>query len=113
MHYEDIENKSIINITIYKHTTFEENKFDYQFCAIQNCQYIRPDHLKKFLKKWKQVLKPVLKNIKEETFWYLSIQLDKECFNPKTKKSLFNIKKDFSEFVLESREADNETERLH
>ena len=107
MHYEDIEDKSIINITIYKHTTFKENKFEYQFCSIQNCQYIRPDHLKRFLKKWKTVLRPILKNIKPETFWYLSIQLDEQCFN------ILKTKKDFSQFILESREADNSTERLH
>ena len=112
MHYEDIKDRSIINITIYKHTTFKKNKFEYQFCAIQNCQYINPYHLKQFLKKWKKVLKPILKNIKEESFWYLSIQLDRECFNT-SKKLNDKIKKDFSEFVLESREADNETERLH
>ena len=112
MHYEDIEHESIINITIYKHTTFKKNKFEYQFCAIQNCQYINPYHLKQFLKKWKKVLKPILKNIKEESFWYLSIKLNEECFDI-GKNYKLTIKKDFSEFVLESREADNSTEMLH
>lgn len=112
MHYEDIEHESIINITLYKHTTSKDNKFDYQFCVIQNCQYINPHHLKPFLKRWKKVLKPILKNIKEEAFWYLSIKLNEECFDI-GKNYKLKIKKDFSEFVLESREADNETERLH
>lgn len=111
MHYEEIEHESIINITLYKHTTYKENVFDYEFLAIQNCQYINPGHLKRFLKKWRKVLKPVLKNIKEETFWYLSIKLNDECFDGSGMH--LKIKKDFSEFVLESREADNETERLH
>ena len=115
MHYEDIEDKSIINFTVYKHlsvyvqsttTNSLAYKYEYELCSIQSCSYIKPKYLQLFLQQSNRIFKSLLKDIPDEKYWSISFNLKDDCFKSKSRrKGRLKFKGNLQPFILESREA--------
>ncbi len=70
MHYSDQESQkqSKLVAVIYKHGTNKKDVFDYELCSIQECRYIPPHLLTKFLSEYTKILGGWLPLVHPETW---------------------------------------------
>ena len=84
MHYDDQEvlDKQSLKIVVYIHedlTNYEGN-VTYQITSIQECQYVYPSILSKFIYDFEtnKHIKKALKGKKIENFYFMDIMLDED-----------------------------------
>lgn len=95
MHYGDEEqlSKNILEVVIYKHQDLTSKKLKaiYQLTSIQNCKYIHPIALRKYLNN--PIIAPIKKQLEDQPFEkYYSITL-KETINGLELINIINVSK--------------------